>query len=399
MKEKAVITFLSLDGIHGRIEPDSGRVFYTEKGNKYRRDICCVLPDGSAVVKDYGRYDLREDLARRLRPRFFRYGNTHAAELFTGGDKDSFQIQSVLPVEDGQRFLLSVSYTGGKNALISVNPAGEERETIFETDAYPYGFSMNREKTKIAFHIAGGDGIYNPCGVYAINVMNTDGSGRKLVRAEKDHLYFAPVWSPDGQFLAYLDCNAREDPAHYYANLCVSRPDGSDFHIVTEGSRHYFGTSFGLPGYRGGGSNCTIWTGDGRLIYTRMAEGSHPDCIFDPGQRSHEENIYAPEQSRGGSQLCFLNPSDGTTEEITPYEEHKWDFRASLTPDKERLIYTSVRDGEASAVRMLCLKDPGSDVLLTKGHDNRGADHASYHLLGTSLYDYIFAEKEFQPVI
>jgi len=118
-----------------------------------------------------------------------------------------------------------------------------------------------------------------------------------------------------------------------------------------------------------------------------MTDGSHPDCYFDPEQRSHEENIYAPEQSRGGSQLCLLNPFDGRIEEVTPYEEHKWDFRASLTPDRDKLIYTSVRDGEASAIRMLSLKGSGKDIMLTMGHENRGADHASYKLLPSSFFD------------
>lgn len=211
MDIKSYITFLSLDGVHGRIEPDSGVVSYTEKGEKYRRDICGLLPDGSVLVKDYGKYNLREDLARKLRPRFFRYdiiyGNT--IELFTAWNCGDCQIQSVMPVNDGEHFLLSLSYTDGKNTVISINSVGDKRNTIFESDAYPYGFSLNREKTKLAFHIAGADGAYNPCGVYAINVMNTDGSRRTLVRAERDHLYFAPVWSYDGQWLAYPDCNVR----------------------------------------------------------------------------------------------------------------------------------------------------------------------------------------------
>ena len=110
-----------------------------------------------------------------------------------------------------------------------------------------------------------------------------------MVAARTGHLYFAPVWSAAADRLAYLDCHSATDPAHFAADLCIGHAGGTAHRVVTAGQSHWFGTSYGADGHRGGGSNMTTWIpGRDRITWTRLLPDSHADAALrclPPGPR------------------------------------------------------------------------------------------------------------------
>lgn len=233
-------------------------------------------------------------------------------------------------------------------------------------DGFAYGVSLSPAGDRLAFHIT----------PYRIWTVDLGGNDRRTVADQDGHLYFGPVWSPDGRWLAYLDCHAPEDPGHDWADLCLGAADGSEHRVVTEGTRHWFGTSYGTPETRGGGSNMTAWAPAGRRItYTRTAPGSRTAWEFQPQRpdTDHFNRDYLPEQARGGSQLCLLEPFTGAITELTPLVEKTWDFRASWSPDGRMMVFTRARIGEPSEVWTMNTDGTGPR-LLTRGHAGLGAD-------------------------
>jgi Tol biopolymer transport system component len=211
-------------------------------------------------------------------------------------------------------------------------------------------------------------------GPYSINTMGVDGKGRILVAGKPGHLYFGPVWSPDGEWLVYLDCHCEIDPAHFWADLCIGRPDGSEHRVITSGQSHWFGTTFGTKENRGGGSNFSRWMPDGQsVLYTRAAQGSHPDCDYHSELPDHCECVYNPAAARGGTQLCKLNPFTGELNEITPFEEQCWDFRATSSEDGQKIVFTRARVNQVSELWVVD-SDGRNPRFLTRGLEQKGAD-------------------------
>ena len=89
--------------------------------------------------------------------------------------------------------------------------------------------------------------------------------------ADAELLYFVPVWSPDGEWLAYQACRYHEDPAHDWSDLCISRPDGSDARLLTSGQELWFGAAVLLF--------CRAPTGDSPSIWVADADGGNPRAL------------------------------------------------------------------------------------------------------------------------
>lgn len=328
------------------------------------------------------RYTLRDDMERKIRRRFYRRDTVSGEiqEMFTHWDRSMFQPNNYCFLRPGLFFTIASITETGENAAYFVDVEhdfdGVHPRMLWKTHAYPYSFHMSPDKKMLSYHLAGFDPDFNPRGHYAINLMDMRGE-RRLVCSEAGHLFFGPHWSPDGAWLVFQDCIPDRDPGHHFSDIAVCRPDGSEFHRLTEHTSCYFGTSFGLEGYRMGGSNFPIWTPDSRLIFSPMMEDSHPDCHFDASQRNHEELIYDPSMGRGGCNLSLMNPEDGTVTALTEMREGHWDFRPHLSGDGEWLLYTHSSFGCASEVRLMHLPT-GEIRTVTSGTDGLGADHARF---------------------
>ena len=147
--------------------------------------------------------------------------------------------------------------------IFSMNLDGSDaREFTRLGEGMPYGFSLSPDGKRVAYHLASSS--------YQIWTANADGGDRTLVAADPEHLYFAPRWSPDGQWLSYQDCVESQDPGHDWADLRLSRPDGSEHRMLTEGRPLWFAATYGSPECHGGGSNISDWTHCGKRSSRRF---------------------------------------------------------------------------------------------------------------------------------
>jgi len=227
--------------------------------------------------------------------------------------------------------------------------------------------------------VTGGDKEFCPKGChYAINVIDVDGKNRRLVYAKPGHLMFGTRWTYDGKYIVFNDCYSENDPAHFFADICLASPDGHTIRYLTENQRSYFGTAYGTKeDYKGRGSNYPIPMPNGMVMYTYRTQGAHPDTEYRAERGNHREAVFAPENARGGAYLVMHDLETDERIQVTPYEEGKWDFRPVITPDGQHVIYTTVRTASKAEIH-ICNLDGTQDRLITRGHNDSGADHVGY---------------------
>lgn len=76
----------------------------------------------------------------------------------------------------------------------------DAREFTRAGDGLPYGLSLSPDSTRVAFYVASPQG-------YQVWTSDADGGNSQLVAAHPEHLYFGTSWSPDGQWILYVDCH------------------------------------------------------------------------------------------------------------------------------------------------------------------------------------------------
>ncbi len=328
-------------------------------------------------------YTLRDDMNRRIRRRLYRKDTESGEmiEMLTKWDRSEFQMNNYAILGKSTFFTIASRADGGASQIYVVDLEtdfdGENPREMWRGNAYPYGFNLSPDKTKMAFHLAGYDERLNPYGSYGINILSLKDYTIKHVCSEKDHLFFGPAWSPDGNVLMFSDCNSTNDHAHHFADVAVCDLNGNNFRRLTNGYPQYFSTSFGLEGHRMGGSTIPVWTNDSKILYSPMLPDSHPDCHFDSTQLSHEELIYDPSMGKGGCGFSILDPLTGDEEVIIPAVESEWNFRPHLSRDGEWLLYTHSEFGKAGEVRLMNMKDRTWRTI-TNGTNGLGADHARF---------------------
>jgi TolB protein len=203
-----------------------------------------------------------------------------------------------------------------------------------------------------------------------------DGKNRQLVAGDPNHLYFGTSWSPDGQWILFVDCHYREDAGHDWADVCVSQADGSPFKVLTRGQAMWFAATYGDRKSRGGGSNLPAWTRDGNILYPRRHPGSKVAWEY-PSNRvdvDHFNRDYKPELARGGTEIWRLDPRDGSSVPITRNSSGVWDFRAIESPDGQHTVFCRAKTGEAPSLWVM-ESDGNNPRCLTLGWESRGVDH------------------------
>lgn len=88
----------------------------------------------------------------------------------------------------------------------------------------------------------------------------------------------------------------------------------------------------------------------------------------------HFNRDFKPELSRGGSQICCLDPKSGLITPLTPRNESVWDFRASQSPNGKEVVFCRAATGEAPAIWVMD-NDGNNARMVTRGIDELGADH------------------------
>jgi len=236
-------------------------------------------------------------------------------------------------------------------------------------EGLPYGLSLSPDGRRVAYHLASPDG-------YQIWTSDPDGSNRKRVAAAPGHLYFGTSWSPDGRWILFVDCLPREDPGHDWADVCVGRPDGSGQRILTRGQPMWFAATYGPPQNHGGGSNVPARALDGAILFPRRLPGAQVPWQYRRGQPDldHFNRDYRPDQARGGTEICRLDPRDGRVSVLTASQPPVWDFRATPSPDGKQIAFCRAATGEVPALWVMDA-DGGHERRLTRGLGNQGADH------------------------
>ena len=303
-------------------------------------------------------YDLDEDrlleeIALKNRPAPF-MGCTH---ILPGEDR-----LVTNPIIDGKQRIWTMALDGS-----------DPQEITGAGDGFVYCVQISPDGRRFAYHstmLAGRDS-------YCIFVSDLDGGSRLEVAAAQGHLYFGPMWSPDGAWLIYQDCHYPDDPGHDWADLCLGSPDGRVNRKVTTGQRQWFATSYGNPETRGGGSNIAQWTPDGsRVTYTRAEPGSRtawPYQVQRP-DTDHFNRDYYPEEARGGTAICLLDPFTGEETEFIPYEPRVWNFRSAWSPDGSLFAFCRAEVGSPSGI-WLVDADGSNARMVTDGYEHLGADH------------------------
>jgi TolB protein len=254
--------------------------------------------------------------------------------------------------------------------IYSMNLDGSDaREFTRAGDGFPYGLSLGPDGKRVAYHLATGSG-------YQIWTSAVDGRQRTQVAGQPGHLYFGPVWSPDGAWLAYEDCQPQNDPGHDWCAVCVSRPDGSERRLLTEGQAMWFAASYGNPQNRGGGSNLLAWTRDGSLLFPRRLPGSRVAWAYQAGRpdTDHFNRDYQPAQAHGGTEICRLDPHSGKVTRLTHADPPVWDFRAAPSPDGKQIVFCRAATGDVPTLWIMDA-DSRNAKPLTRGLDNCGVDH------------------------
>ena len=139
----------------------------------------------------------------------------------------------------------------------------------------------------------------------------------------------------------FQDCLFKNDPGHEASDICVARPDGSEFRVLTHGQPQWFGATYGNPEHRAGGSNMPMWTKDGAILFSRLLPGARVPWEYQANRpdTDHFNRDWKPELARGGTEICRLNPKDGSVARLTRSEPPVWDFRASESPSGRQIAF------------------------------------------------------------
>jgi Tol biopolymer transport system component len=277
-------------------------------------------------------------------------------------------VTPALLLNDGRILVQAVRNKVGQ--IFSVRLDGTDaREFTRAGEGLPYGLALSPDGRRVSFHLASPQG-------YQVWTSDTDGKNRVRIAAQPGHLYFGTSWSPDGQWILYVDCRYGEDPGHDWADVCIGRADGSEHRVLTSGQSMWFAATYGDPKTRGGGSNVPAWTRDGSILFPRRLPGSKVPWEFQRQRADldHFNRDYKPEVARGGTEICKLSVRDGRITVLTQSDPPVWDFRASESPEGKFVAFCRAKTGEAPAIWVMD-SDGKNRRIITRGIDDRGADH------------------------
>ncbi|MBT3345349.1 MAG: serine/threonine protein kinase [Gemmatimonadetes bacterium] len=288
-------------------------------------------------------------------------------ELVSQPRLSTFQTPQLL-LNDERMLIQVVGDEGGQVYNTDLTGADAHAVTLIG-EGLPYGYSLSPDGKRLACHLA------SPSG-YQIWTSDLFGKDRTLVAAHDEYLYFAPQWSPDGQWLAYQACRYQQDPGHDGADLCVSRPDGSEQRLLTTEQSLWFAATYGPADRHGGGSNMPLWSPDGALLASCFLPESRVPWQYQPERPDvdHFNRDFMPEQARGGAQIRRFDLGTDSSDALTPAAEGIWDFRQSMSPDGAQLLFCRAPTGDSPTI---WVADAGGQNArpLAKGRDELGADH------------------------
>jgi TolB protein len=359
------------------IRSDSGgpRVFEFDVPNQATWQPGPLFADGKRIV--FLSMEPRRDGPGKPFEEYYTQTPTHiwAHDLASGSLQELCTKNRLAPFETpalliGDERLLVQVVKDRVGRIVSMRLDGSDaRDFTKPGEGLPYGLSLRPDGRRVAFHLAGPEG-------YQIWTCAPDGQDRVKIKAEAGHLFFGTSWSPDGQWILYVDCIPASDPGHDWCDVCIGRADGSEHRRLTEGMAMWFAATYGPAHARGGGSNLPAWTSDGKILFPRRMPGSKVPWEYRVGKPDldHFNRDYKPESARGGVQIGRLDPQTGKVAPLTAGRPNLWDFRASESPDGKEVAFCRAETGGSPAIWIMDA-DGTNARPITKGISDKGCDH------------------------
>ena len=339
-----------------------------------------MFPDGRVLVQSHHflqklsrEVSFREAVAAKLWMYDVLDGSLTPMDVYEGGQRHLINGIAVFP--GAERLLVGLQGNGADVLWTEMNLDGTDRVQITQPgEGYSHTPCLSPDGSRMATE------FYLPDGDTRICVMNRNGRNRIPFPHRKGDCHFLPRWSPDGNWILYVNYRHDIDPDHFQADLCLARSDGTEQRFLTTGRPFWLSAVYGNTETYGGGSNISNWSPDGQWVtFIRFQPGSRTAWEPDPNPAvdDHWGRRYVPDQARGGSQICLLNPCTGEIREVTPMREKVWDFRAAWHPSGRRLAFCRASVGLPAELWTVCA-DGSNPKFLTKGFADQGADHPAW---------------------
>lgn len=334
-----------------------------------------IFPDGRRVV--FLSMEPRRDGPGKPFEEFYTQTPTHIwiHDLQSGALDEICNQERIAPFETpalligSDRILVQV-VKDKVGRIVSMRLDGTDaRDFTRPGEGLPYGLSLSPDGKRVAYHLASPQG-------YQVWTNDTDGAHRVKVAADPAHLYFGTSWSPDGQWILYVDCHYLTEPGHDWADVCIGRADGGEHRVLTKDQPMWFAANYGNLKTRGGGSNQPAWTHDGKILFPRRPPGAVVPWQYRVGKPDldHFNRDFKPDEARGGTVICKLDPHDGKMTALTSADSTVWDFRCSESSDGRQIVFCRAHTGGSPAIWVMD-SDGNNAREITKGQDDLGADH------------------------
>jgi hypothetical protein len=118
-----------------------------------------------------------------------------------------------------------------------------------------------------------------------------------------------------------------------------------------------------------------VWTRDGEILFSRRLPGARVAWQYQPNRpdTDHFNRDWKPELARGGTEICRLNPKNGSVRRLTESDPPVWDFRASESSEGKLVAFCRCAVGETPALWVMTSMG-GKEWMLTRGLNGSGAD-------------------------
>lgn len=193
----------------------------------------------------------------------------------------------------------------GESKPFSMNLDGTGKRDLSQQAGFAYGFSASPDGKRIAYHQCSPN--------YRVYLADADGKNAQLVDTGQA-FNFAPIWSPDGQWVEFLSGD------HYRCNPHVVKRDGTGLRKLAERG-DYEGVILFLdvPDYHGGSSDTPVWSPDSRWLYFT---------------------------AKVGEAVELMRVSlDGKVEQLSKSAPGVKHYHPKVSPDGRQVVFGATRDG------------------------------------------------------
>ena len=228
---------------------------------------------------------------------------TGKAENVTAVERVSFYNAGLFFWPNDPRKLGFTALIGGDSQPFSMDRDGRHKVDLTKNSGgFVYGFSSSRDGSRISYHEN-----------YQVYLADSDGSHRVHVQTGQP-FNFAPVWSPDGQWVLFLSGE------HYNCHPHIVRADGTGLKKLADRSGYRGVIEFlDVPDYHGGSSDTPVWSVEGQSVFYTAQVGDNVEL--------------------------FRVTLDGRNEQLTKSAEGTLHYHPKPSPDGKWLVYGSKRGG------------------------------------------------------